>query len=50
MDKDRVAITVRISSELKFLIDKEVATDGNTTINAWIVNLIKRELENKGKK
>jgi predicted HicB family RNase H-like nuclease len=43
MDKERKAITVRVSPELKFQIDKAAAED-NRTINSWIINLIKQRL------
>ena len=43
MEKERKAITVRVSPELKFQIDKAAAKD-NRTVNSWIINLIKQHL------
>lgn len=50
VQKERKPITVRVSPELKFQIDKAAAED-NRTVNSWIINLIKEYLEkakNKG--
>lgn len=44
MEKERKAITIRVSPELKFQIDKEANKD-NRTINSWIINIIKQHLE-----
>jgi predicted HicB family RNase H-like nuclease len=44
MEKERKAITVRVSPELKFQIDKAAAED-NRTINSWIIHIIKQQLE-----
>ena len=44
MEKERKAITVRVSPELKFQIDKAAAQD-NRTVNSWIINIIKQHLE-----
>ena len=44
MDKERKAITIRVSPELKFQIDKAAAED-NRTINSWIINIIKQHIE-----
>ena len=44
MEKDRKAITVRVSPELKFQIEKAANKD-NRTINSWIINVIKLHLE-----
>ena len=41
---ERKAITIRVSPELKFQIDKAADKD-NRTINSWIINLIKQNLE-----
>jgi hypothetical protein len=46
MVKERKAITLRVSSELKFQIDKAVLEDGDSTINAWLIKIIKQHLEN----
>lgn len=48
MDKERKAITIRVSKELKFQIDKAAIKD-NRTINSWIINIIKQYLENEKK-
>ena len=48
VQKERKPITVRVSPELKFQIDKAAAED-NRTVNSWIINLIKEHLE-KAKK
>ena len=40
---ERKVITIRVSSDLKFQIDKAAAED-NRTINSWIVNIIKQHL------
>ena len=45
---ERKVITIRMSPELKFQIDKAAAED-NRTINSWIVNIIKRHLEDEKK-
>ena len=42
--KERKIITVRVSPELKFLIDK-AADKEDVTINTWITNLIKQNLK-----
>lgn len=44
MEKERKSITVRVSPELKFQIDK-AATQDNRTVNSWIINVIKQHLE-----
>lgn len=44
MENERKAITVRVSTELKFQIEKAANKD-NRTINSWIVNVIKQHLE-----
>ena len=44
MEKERRAITIRVSPELKFQIDKAAAED-NRTINSWIINVIKQHLD-----
>ena len=48
MEKERKAITIRVSSELKFQIEK-AANQDNRTVNSWITNVIKQHLES-GKK
>ena len=49
LENERKAITIRVSPELKFQIDKAANKD-NRTINSWIVNIIKQHLENEKKK
>lgn len=41
---ERKVITIRVSPELKFQIDKAAAED-NRTINSWIVHIIKQQLD-----
>ena len=45
MVKERKAITLRVSSELKFQIDKAVLEEGDSTINSWLIRIIKQHLE-----
>ena len=49
LENERKAITIRVSPELKFQIDKAANKD-NRTINSWIVNIIKQYLENENQK
>ena len=49
MEKERKAITLRISPELKFQIDKAVLEEGDCTINSWLIKVIKVYLEQKNK-
>ena len=48
MKNERKAITIRVSPELKFQIDK-AANHDNRTINSWIINIIKQHIENEKK-
>lgn len=48
MKDERKAITIRVSPELKFQIDKAANRD-NRTINSWIINIIKQHIENEKK-
>lgn len=41
---ERKVITIRVSPELKFQIDKAAAED-NRTINSWITHIIKLHLD-----
>lgn len=41
---ERKVITIRVSQELKFQIDKAAAED-NHTINSWIVHIVKQHLD-----
>ena len=45
---ERKVVTIRMSPELKFQIDK-AATEDNRTINSWIVNIIKQYLSGEKK-
>lgn len=45
MKDERKAITIRVSPELKFQIDK-AANQDNRTINSWIINIIKQHIDN----
>lgn len=49
MEKERKAITLRVSPQLKFQIDKAVSEDGDSTINAWLIKAIKAYLEQKNR-
>ena len=44
MENERKAITIRVSPELKFQIEKAANKD-NRTINSWITNIIKQHLD-----
>lgn len=44
MEKERKAITIRVSPELKFQIEKAANKD-NRTINSWIINIIKQHMD-----
>lgn len=44
MVKERKPITVRVSPELKFQIDKAAASE-DRTVNSWIIHIIKQHLE-----
>lgn len=44
VENERKVITIRVSPELKFQIDKAAAED-NRTINSWIVHIIKQHLD-----
>lgn len=50
MEKERKAITLRVSPELKFQIDKAVVEEGDCTINSWLIKVVKEYLENKNAK
>lgn len=41
---ERKVITIRVSPELKFQIDKAAAED-NRTINSWIIHIVKQHLD-----
>jgi predicted HicB family RNase H-like nuclease len=44
VEGERKVVTIRISPELKFQIDKAAAED-NRTINSWITHIIKLHLD-----
>jgi predicted HicB family RNase H-like nuclease len=48
MQKERKPITVRVSPELKFEIEKAANKD-NRTINSWIIHVIKQHLDSAKK-
>ena len=41
---ERKVITIRVSPELKFQIDK-AAIEDNRTINSWIIHIIKQYID-----
>lgn len=49
MDKERKTITLRVSPELKFQIEKATAEEGFNTINSWIIYIIKKYIERRKK-
>ena len=49
MEKERKAITLRVSPQLKFQIEKAVAEDGDSTINSWLIKVVKEYLEQKNR-
>lgn len=44
MGNERKAITLRVSPELKFQIEKATAEEGFNTINSWLIHIIKMHL------
>lgn len=49
LKNERKAITIRVSPELKFQIDKAANKD-NQTVNSWMINIIEQYLENENQK
>ena len=49
MENKRKAITLRVSTELKFQIEKAAAEDGFSTINSWMIYIIKKHLDKRKK-
>ena len=49
MENKRKALTLRVSSELKFQIEKAMVEDGFSTVNSWIIHVIKMHLERRKK-
>jgi len=47
LENERKVITVRVDPQLKFEIEKCAVAEGYTTINSWIIAVIKGYLENK---
>ena len=50
MENKRKALTLRVSPELKFQIEKATAEEGFNTINSWIIHVITGHLEKRKKK
>ena len=44
MENKRKALTLRVSPELKFQIEKAMLEDGFSTVNSWIIHVIKMHL------
>jgi len=49
MENKRKVLTVRVSPELKFQIEKATAEDGFSTINSWIIHIIKGHIDKRKK-
>lgn len=49
MENERKAITLRVSPELKFQIEKATSEEGFNTVNSWIIHIIKGHLEGEKK-
>jgi len=49
MENKRKAITLRVSPEFKFQIEKAMIEDGFSTINSWIIHVIKVYLSKRKK-
>lgn len=49
MENERKAMTLRVSPELKFQIEKAMVEDGFNTINSWIIYIIKMHLDKRKK-
>ena len=49
MENKRKAITLRVSPELKFQIEKTATEEGFNTINSWIIHVIKLHLTKRKK-
>ena len=49
MENKRKSITLRVSPELKFQIEKATAEEGFNTTNSWIIHVIKLHLEKRKK-
>lgn len=50
MEKERKVLTIRVTSDLKFQIEKATVEEGFPTVNSWVINVIKRHIENKNEK
>ena len=49
MENYRKAITLRVSPELKFQIEKATSEEGFNTINSWLIYIIKEHIEKRKK-
>lgn len=49
MENKRKVITLRVSPELKFQIEKATIEEGFNTINSWIIHIIKTHLSSEKK-
>lgn len=49
MENKRKAITLRVPSELKFQIEKATEEAGFSTVNSWMIHVIKQHLEKRKK-
>lgn len=45
MENQRKAITVRVSSDLKFQIEKVTIEEGFSTVNSWIIHVLRKHLD-----
>ena len=45
MEQDRKVITLRVSPELKFQIEKAATKEGFNTINSWLIHVIKGQID-----
>ena len=46
MEKERKVITVRVDSQFKFQIEKCASEEGYSTINSWIIYVLKKYMDN----
>lgn len=45
MKNERKAITVRVSSDLKFQIEKATIEEGFSTVNSWVIHVLRKHLD-----
>jgi len=50
MEKERKVMTLRVDPQLKFVIEKCAIAEGYSTVNSWIIDIIKGYIENKNVK